>query len=106
MTRNFYYVSKQVNQAHVTRVTFLDYLCSEVPNLAGTCYDLGMTKTEINPQAVAILAQIVAGETRLMMPKKPWIAADLVVEITEKSVIFADGSRANIRSLHNFAIAK
>jgi hypothetical protein len=64
-----------------------------------------MTKT-MNPEAEALLAQIVAGKTRLMLPAKPWIAADLVIEVTEKSVVFADGSRANKRSLHNFAIAQ
>lgn len=59
----------------------------------------------LNPAAAAILAQIVPGVTKLAMVKKDWIPADLVVEVTEKSVIFADGTRANKRSLHNFKIA-
>lgn len=59
----------------------------------------------LSPAAAAILAQITPGVTKLAMTRKDWIPADLVVEITEKSVIFADGSRASKRSLHNFKIA-
>lgn len=59
----------------------------------------------LNPAAAALLAQIIPGQTKLAMIKKDWIPADLVVEITDKSVIFSDGTRANKRSLHNFKIA-
>ncbi len=59
---------------------------------------------QINANAQAVLDQIVPGVTMLMMPAKPWIPADLVVEITEKSVKFADGTRTAKRSLHNFAV--
>lgn len=57
----------------------------------------------MNATAAAIAAQITVG-TVLRMPAKPWIAADTITRITEKSVYFADGTHTSKRSLHNFEI--